>query len=42
MVRILACEAEAHLAAFTEPDEEFYGFTMDVPGLLIVMTEILM
>ena len=34
-ISILACEDEAHLAAFTEPDEEFYGFALEVPGMLI-------
>ena len=39
---ILACEDEAHLGAFTEPDEEFYGFALEVPKMYTVMTEILM
>ena len=41
MTSILACEDEAQLAAFTEPDEEFNGFALEVPGMLTVMTEIL-
>ena len=31
----------SYLAAFSEPDEEFNGFALEVPGMLTVMTEIL-
>ena len=42
MTSILACEDEAHLAAFTEQDEEFYGFALELPGTLTVMAEVLL
>ena len=41
-ISIVACEDEAHLAAFTELDEEFYEFALDVPWTLTVMAEVLM
>ena len=40
-ISILACEDKAHLAAFTEQDEKFYGFALELPGTLIVMAEVL-
>ena len=33
---------KAHLAAFTEQDEEYYGFVLELPGTLTVMAEVLM
>ena len=30
-ISTLACEDEAHLVAFTEQDEEFYGFALELP-----------
>ena len=41
-ISILACEGEAHLAAFTEQDEKFYGFALELSGTLTVMAEVLM
>jgi len=41
-INILACEDGAQLAAFTELDEEYCGFALEVPRRLTVMTEILM
>ena len=41
-ISILACVDEVHLAAFTELDEEFYGFALEVPGTLTIMAEVLM
>ena len=41
-ISILACEDEAHLTAFTEQDEEFYEFALEVAGTLTVMAEVLM
>ena len=36
-ISILACEIEAHLAAFIEQDEEFYEFVLEVPGTEVLM-----
>ena len=41
-ISTLACEDKAHLAAFTEKNEEFYGFALEIPGTLTVMAEVRM
>ena len=43
-ISTLACEDEAHLAAFSEQDDRgiFYGFALEIPETLTIMAEILL